>query len=66
MMPAEFVPGTVTMLPDALAQLLHLQNQFLSSHRIEIFVHGASLFEFRLSDTVVSKEPAVHHIMVDC
>jgi hypothetical protein len=40
--PAKFVSAAVTMLTDALAQLLDFVDQFLTCHLTEIFIHDVS------------------------
>lgn len=42
MVPAEFMPGAVTMLTDTPSQHPHLMNELLTRHPFEVFVHTSS------------------------
>src|SRR4030095_8728969 len=39
MVPAQLVAGGVPVLPDACTQALHLGNELLAGHRLEVLVH---------------------------
>jgi hypothetical protein len=41
MMPAEIVPGAVSMGPDCIAKLDHFRDQFVAGQLIEIGIHTA-------------------------
>jgi len=40
MVPTQFVPRAVAMLPDSRAQLLYLGDEFLSGEPFKVFVHN--------------------------
>jgi hypothetical protein len=42
-MPAEVVPGTVPVRPYARAKPLHLGDEFLTAHRIQVVIHQGTI-----------------------